>query len=61
MTPDEERWAKAGQILKWKGDDASAFIAERIATLDAAGDTAGVARFEAIGAKLEALIDAARV
>ena len=60
MTPEEERWAEAGEILKWKGDAAGPFVAQRIATLAAAGDRAGVERFEAIGTRLEALIHAAR-
>lgn len=59
MTPDQERWAEAGQILKSKGLGASAFVDERIATLGAAGDAAGVNRFVAIRTKLEALIHAA--
>ena len=61
MTPDEERWAEAGQILKWKGDDASAFVAERLTALGSAGDVAGVERFQAIATRLAGLIDAARV
>ena len=61
MTPDEERWAEAGQILKWKGYEASAFVAERLAALGRAGDLAGVERFQAIAIRLIELVDAARV
>lgn len=38
---------------------AAAYIAERIATLAAAGDAAGVARFRAIGARYDELSTAA--
>ena len=48
MTPDQERWAEALAIERWKGADAPAYIAERIAALTAAGNTAGAARFRAI-------------
>ena len=55
MTPDQERWAEALAIERWKGADAAAYIDERIATLAAAGDAAGVARFRAIEARYEHL------
>ena len=55
MTPDQERWAEALAIEKWKGADAPAFIAERLATLSRAGDAAGVQRFRAIETRFEQL------
>lgn len=55
MTPDEERWAEALAIERWKGPNAAAYIAERIATLGAAGDLAGVERFVAIRTRFEQL------
>lgn len=48
MTPDEERWAEATTIERIHGARAEAYIAERIATLTAAGNVAGANRFREI-------------
>ena len=61
MAPEQERWAEAATIQTMFGDRAGAYIAERIATLGAAGDRAGVERFEAIRIRWETLHDAPRV
>ncbi|KQT31027.1 hypothetical protein ASG29_16110 [Sphingomonas sp. Leaf412] len=58
MTPDQERWAEAGMVLRQRGDQAPVFVAERVATLALAGDVAGVQRWKEIAAKLLQLIDA---
>lgn len=55
MTPDQERWAEALQIEKWKGADAPRYVAERIGALALAGDEAGVKRFREIAARLDQL------
>lgn len=52
MTPDEERWAEALAIERLHGDKAPVWVAERIGALARAGDTAGVARFKEIAARL---------
>ena len=52
MTPDQERWAEALAIERLHGDKASVWVAERIGALALAGDTAGVARFKEIAARL---------
>ena len=52
MTPDEERWAEALAIERLHGDKAPVWVAERIGALALAGDTAGVARFKEIAARL---------
>lgn len=52
MTPEEERWAEALAIERLHGDKAPVWLAERIGALALAGDTAGVARFKEIAARL---------
>ena len=52
MTPDQERWAEALQILRWKREAATAYVEERIDALNAAHDQAGAARFSAIRERL---------
>lgn len=52
MTPDEERWAEALAIERLYGDEAPVWIAGRIGALALTGDTAGVARFKEIAARL---------
>ena len=54
---EHERWAEAAAILKWQGDKAQVYVAERISTLAIEGSEAGVARFKDIATKLDALID----
>ena len=51
----DERLAEALAIERWKGAAAFVYIAERIGELVAAGDMAGVERFQAITIKLDAL------
>ncbi len=56
MTPDQERWAEALAIERWKGADAPRWIAERIGALALAGDVAGVERFRAIARNTQCLL-----
>jgi hypothetical protein len=42
LTPERERFAEALAVEHYHGDQAPAFIAERIGALAAAGDQAGV-------------------
>ena len=60
VTPEQERWAEALAIERLKGEQAGAYLDERIATLAERGDTAGVRRFEAIRARWRELQCAAR-
>ena len=60
MTPEEERWAEALAVLRHYGDGAVLNVVERVATLSLAGDVAGVARWQAIAAKLDQLIGEGR-
>jgi hypothetical protein len=55
MTPDQERWAEALAIEKWKGEGAPLYVAERIGALALVEDAAGVARFREIAARLDQL------
>lgn len=59
MPPDQERWAEALAIKRWKGVDAPRYVAERIGALALAGDAAGVARFREIAGRLDALREGA--
>jgi hypothetical protein len=60
MTPDQERWAEALAVERLHGARAPVWIAERIGALALAGDTAGVARFRQIAAKLGSIQRASR-
>ncbi|WP_334656703.1 DUF6961 family protein [Sphingomonas panaciterrae] len=51
--PDQERWAEAWQIHRWKGEEAPLFVAERIGALALADDQAGVIRFKEIAERLD--------
>lgn len=53
VTEDEERWAEAWQIHRWKGNDAPAFVAERIGALTLIDDMDGIKRFKAIAERLD--------
>lgn len=55
MDAEHERWAETLAIERWKGPECDAYVAERIAALTEAGDTAGVERFTTIAAKLARL------
>lgn len=55
LTPDEERMAEALAVERAHGERALAFVAERIEALTGAGDMAGVARWQAIAARLAQL------
>ena len=50
MTPDQERWAEALQVIKMHGDDAEAFCWSRIAALY--GDPWGQQRWREIRHKV---------
>ena len=61
MTPDEERWAEALQVLKMCGAEAEMFVAERIATLIGTGDAAGIARWQEVGRRMMQVQEAERL
>ena len=53
---EQERWAEAAAIMKWQGDNARVYVAERIGTLALEGSKDGVARFTDLAGKLDALL-----
>ena len=55
MTPERERLMEALAVERRHGDRAPAYIAERIGTLAAAGDLAGVERWREIAAQFDRL------
>ena len=55
MTPDEERWAEALAIIKWKGDAAEAYVIERLVALHSAADRQGMQRFGLIADRIRQL------
>lgn len=55
LTEDRHLWACALAVEKQHGAAAPQFVAERIGALVLAGDRAGVERWKAIAAKMEAL------
>lgn len=55
LSPEEERWAEALAVQRQHGDNADAFVAERIGALALMGDDAGVARWREISARLDRL------
>jgi len=55
MTPERELWACALLVEREHGERAPLWIAERLGALALAGDAAGVERWKAIAAKLDAL------
>jgi len=55
LTEDRHLWASALAVEKQHGSGAPRFVAARIGALALAGDSAGVARWKAIAAKLDAL------
>ena len=57
MDAEKELWACALLGEREHGDGAAAFIAERVTTLAAAGDLAGVERWRVIADKLDQLRD----
>lgn len=58
LDQNQERWAEALFVVSQYGDDATTFIAERLAALTARGDPAGVARWEAIAQRVTMLREA---
>ena len=56
MTLDQERWAEALMVNRIHGARAPHHVADRIAALKYAGDTAGVARWREIALRLDQLI-----
>jgi hypothetical protein len=50
MTPDQERWAEALAVIQMHGDQAEAFVAERLVAL--VSDPAGIARWQEIKRRL---------
>lgn len=61
MTPNQERWAEASMVFRLHGEGARVFVAERIGALAMEGDVMGIQRWKEIAAKLQQLIEAARV
>jgi hypothetical protein len=55
LTPESERFAEALAVEHYHGDQAPAFIAERIGALAAAGDQAGVQRWREIADRYDQL------
>lgn len=55
LTEERHLWACALAVEKQHGADAPRFVAERIGALALAGDGAGVERWKAIAAKMDAL------
>ncbi|KQZ61214.1 hypothetical protein EEB18_001735 [Sphingopyxis sp. OPL5] len=55
LTEDRHLWACALAVEKQHGAGAPRFVAARIGALALAGDKAGVERWKAIAAKLDAL------
>ena len=60
MTPERELWACALLLEQQHGNEADAFIAERVTSLARPGDMAGVERWQAIADKLDQLRDGGR-
>jgi hypothetical protein len=58
VTPEQQRWAEALQVVKMKSDAAEAFVAERLETLR--DDPAGIERWCATGARVAELRAAER-
>lgn len=56
MTPEQERWAEAIAIQWLHGEFAPLHVAERIGALAITGDSAGIARWKAIAARLDQLL-----
>jgi len=56
MTPEAERIAEAGQVLKMYGDEAPAFIATRIGAFALDGDDAGFQRWTEIAERVAMLM-----
>ena len=52
MISDRELWACANQVLNHHGPDADAFIADRVAALETAGDDAGARTWAAIAERI---------
>jgi hypothetical protein len=57
MTKDRELWACALHILGSHGEEAIAFVADRVAALARAGDEAGVKTWRMIAERIDALRD----
>ena len=55
MITDRELWACALQVMRQHGDQAPVFIAERIGALALKGDEQGIATWQGIAARLDAL------
>jgi len=56
MIDDRELWACANTVLLQHGDNAPAFVAERIGTLALAGDVEGVEAWKLIAHRLDQLM-----
>jgi hypothetical protein len=59
MTKDRELWACAAHVLGKHGEEAIAFVADRVAALARAGDGAGIRTWRMIAERIDALCDGA--
>jgi hypothetical protein len=57
MTCEHELWACAAHVLGQHGEEAIAFVADRVAALARAGDAAGVKTWLVIASRMDALRD----
>ncbi|RYD45602.1 MAG: hypothetical protein EOP63_00600 [Sphingomonadales bacterium] len=56
LSDEQHLWACAVAIERQHGARAPVFVAERIGALALAGDTAGIARWRAIAARMDQLV-----
>jgi N-acetylglucosamine kinase-like BadF-type ATPase len=57
MTTDRELWACALHVLGTHGEEAIAFVADRVAAVARAGDEAGIRTWRMIADRIDALRD----
>lgn len=57
MTRDRELWGCAAHVLRTHGQEATAFVADRVAVLARTGDEAGVTTWRKIADRIDALRD----
>ncbi|QGP77780.1 DUF6961 family protein [Sphingobium sp. CAP-1] len=56
MTRDQELWGVAGMMLNRHGPDAPVKVAERLGALAMAGEAEGVAMWQEVARRLQALM-----
>ena len=57
MVSDRELWACAAQVIGTHGEEAMAFVADRVAALAREGDEAGIQTWRMIADRIDALRD----